>query len=145
MIYNSLSNVQILRFVWGKGHGSRVKNKRKHQHQAGFCAAGLMRWNFKNGFWTLFIIFDKFEAVSSPRSKEQIKKGMYLEKIPAEKSPASLPPCLLWKGITTKTSNELIRVQPCCVLSSWTVPAPSPPQHLMTFCSVDNLGHRDYI
>lgn len=32
-----------------------------------------------------------------------------------------------------------------CVLSGWTTTAPSPLQRLMTFCSADNLGHRDYI
>lgn len=46
-----------------------------------------------------------------------------------------------------EASNELIRAavfRPGCVLSSWTVSMLTPAQHLMTFCFMDNSGHRDY-
>lgn len=130
---------------------------------------------FRRAFWMLSIIFDcaEFSAVCSrfcwsgslrsncahidfnvlagQEGKKQIKKGKKIEtctkKGPTENSPG--PPHLpLVGGNNYEASNELIRAavfRPGCVLSSWTVSTLSPPQHLMTFCSVDNLGHRDYI
>lgn len=129
---------------------------------------------FRRAFWLLSIIFDcaEFEAVCSrfcwsgslrsncahidfnvlagQEGKKQIKKGKNRDAY-QKRSHWELtwtPHLPLVGGNNDEASNELIRAavfRPGCVLSSWTVSTLSPPQHLMTFCSVDNLGHRDYI